>query len=113
MELAVRRFKERGSEIQGIPSIANQRVFITEEVAKVEEVAPSGGGSVHEEPAEIIEPDVIAENDDGDLDLEGIKTTEKVDPCGLRGKMRAMHEKCRTASKEVPADMLAVVALAE
>lgn len=49
-ELAVRRFKDRGSDLYGISSIAHQLAVATAEVAEVEAVAPSGGVSIHEEP---------------------------------------------------------------
>lgn len=54
------------SNIHSIPSLTDQRAFLTAEVAEVEEVAPSGGGLVHEEPVEIVELDMIVEVDDKD-----------------------------------------------
>lgn len=38
---------------------------------------------------------------------------EEVEASGLQGIMEALQEKCRSPSEEVPADMLAVIALAE
>lgn len=43
----------------------------------------------------------------------GIMTAENVKTSELRVKMRALQEKCCTTSVELPADMMAVVALAE
>lgn len=43
-------FYGRGSDIHKIPNIAVQRAFVAREVAEVKEVAPRGGGAVHEEP---------------------------------------------------------------
>lgn len=40
-------------------------------------------------------------------------TAEEAKPGGLRGKMRALREKCRSTSVEIPFDELAVVALAK
>lgn len=50
-------------------------------------------------------------NNDEDWDLDRIMTAEKVNAGGMRGKMRALQEKYCSANVEVPADMMAVVAL--
>lgn len=112
-ELTVRRFKDRGFNIHGIPSIADQQSFVVAEVAEVEEAAPSGVGSVHEKTGEIIKPDIIVEDDDENLDLESIMTAEEVKTSGLRGIMRALEGKCRSIRVEVSVHMMAVVAQAE
>lgn len=65
-KLAVRCFKDVGSNIHRIVSIANQLAFVTARVAKVEDEAPSGGGSVHEEREKIVELDRIVKDDDKD-----------------------------------------------
>lgn len=49
-ELAVRLFKDGKLDIQEIASIFNQCATVTAKVTKVEEVASSGGGLVHENP---------------------------------------------------------------
>lgn len=100
-ELAAHRFKDGGSDIHEIPSIADQRAFVSAEVAEVEEVALSSSGLVHERTGEIFALDVIAKDDDKDWDLEGIMTAGKVEASELRSKMRALHEKCRSTSVEV------------
>lgn len=56
-ELAVHRFNDRGSEIHKIRSSANLRPFVTAEVVKVEELAPSGSGLLHKELDEIVKDD--------------------------------------------------------
>lgn len=111
--MTVRRFKDWGSKINGIPSISDQRAFVTAEVAAGERVVPIGSGSVHKEPGEIVKPNLIVENDNKDCDFECIMTTEEVEASGLREKMRALQEIIRSASEENPADILAIVALAE
>lgn len=112
-ELTVSRFKHGESDIFGIPSIADQLAIGAVEVAEVEKVALSGGGSVHEETRKIVEPDLIFKHNDKEWDLEGIMTSEEVEASVLRGKMRALQEKCCFASVKVPAEILAVIALAE
>lgn len=86
-ELEVRCLKDRGSDILGIFSIADQRLFVTTQVAEDENVAPRDGGSVHEEPGEVFEPDVIVEDDDEDYDLKRIMTAKEVKASGVQGKM--------------------------
>lgn len=66
IELTAFCFKDGGSYIHRIPSVADQRAFVTTDVAKVEEVARSGGGMVHIEPRKIVESDVIIGDDDKD-----------------------------------------------
>lgn len=109
----VRRFRYRDFNIYGAPSIADERIYVVAEVGGVEKAAPNGGCSVQEEPGEIVDPDVIIEDDDEDWDLMGIVTAKKVEINSLRGKMRALQEKFCSASVEVAADIIAVVALAE
>lgn len=63
-ELAVRHFKNEGSDKHGISSITSQRVFVRAEGADVEEVARSGGGLVQEKAGEILKPEMVVETDD-------------------------------------------------
>lgn len=86
-ELAARHFKSGGFDIHGILSIFNQGTVTTVRIAEVEEVAPSGGASVHEELGKIVEPDVVVEDDDEDWDLEGTNKAVEVEACGLHGTM--------------------------
>lgn len=109
----VRCFRSEGSAIKWIPSIADQHAFETVDVAEVEKVPSGGGGLLNEDPSEIVEPDVMFENDNEDWDLGGITAGKEVDASGLRGKMCALQEKCRPATVEFPANILAFVALAE
>lgn len=89
-KLAVCRFKNRGSNIHGIPRIFDQRAFVTVEVVQVEKVAPCDGDSIHEEPGEITEPYGIVKGNDEDWGPSGIMTVKKVGDSGLRLKMRAL-----------------------
>lgn len=59
-----------------------------------------------------IKADVIAEDDDEDWAPEGIMAAEEVEKYGLLGIFRTLEEKCCSASTEILADVLAVVALA-
>lgn len=63
-EMAVHCFKDGGCSIREIPSIADQHVFVTAEVAKVEENVPSSGGLENEERGVIIKPAVIVEDNE-------------------------------------------------
>lgn len=101
-----------GLQLYGIPNIADQRAFLEAEGAKVEEVAPCGGGFVHEKIGKIFEPDAILEIDNKDWSLKGIMTAEEVENRRPRGKMRPLLEKCRSRSVELPTDIMNVVALA-
>lgn len=74
--LAVHRFRDKGSNIHGIPRIADKLVFVVAKVANVENVALSGCGSVHEEYRVIVEPDVIVNKGDKNWDLEVIMTAK-------------------------------------
>lgn len=65
-ELTVRYLKDGDSSIHGIFSITNQCAFVTVEVVKVKEVAPSGCVSVNIEPGKTVKPDMIVEGDDED-----------------------------------------------
>lgn len=112
-ELAVRRSKEGGSNIYGTPSIADQRAFVTMEVAKVKNFAHTGDSLIHEKPGEIVEQDVIVGDDNEDWNLEGTRMAEDVLTIGLQGKMRTLEENCRSTSIEASTDKLSVVALAE
>lgn len=85
-----RRFEERRSIKHGTPSISDQCVVVTVRAAKIEEVAPCGGFSMHEGPGEIIEPDMNVESDEKDWSLEGIMTPEEAVGSGLRGRMRSL-----------------------
>lgn len=58
-KFVVSSFNNGGSNINGIPSVADQRVFVAAKVAKIGNVAPSGGGLIHGEPGEIVKPDII------------------------------------------------------
>lgn len=49
-ERAAHHFKDGDYNIYGIPSIADQRVFLTAQVGKVKDVATSGGGAVQRSP---------------------------------------------------------------
>lgn len=106
-------FKEGSFDIQGISSIANQRIFVAAEGAIVKAAAPSDGGSVQVKRGRIVEPDLDVADVGKDWDLEGIITAKEVETSKLRGNMRAFQGMCRAKSAEVSADMLAVVALAE
>lgn len=57
---------EESLDVHWMCSIANQRAFAAADVAKIEEVARSGGSSAQAESGEFIEPDVIVENDHED-----------------------------------------------
>lgn len=89
-ELAVVCFKDVCYNINGIFSIADQRAFVTVDVADVEEAAPSGYGSEHEKLGEIIEPDGFVEDDDEDWELEAFMTAEELEGGGMQDKMYAM-----------------------
>lgn len=64
-------------------------------------------------PEEIVEPDVIVEDEYKGWDLEGIATNKEVKAGRLHGKMRALQYKCFSASGGIPAEMVAIVELAE
>lgn len=64
--LSVRCFKDGGSDIYGIPILADQRAYVASEVVEVEDVGPSCCGPVHEMTGEITELDVIVEDGDED-----------------------------------------------
>lgn len=83
------------------------------EVAEVENVAPSRGGSIDEKAGEVVEPEARIENDDNDCDLKSILKAEEFKSRGIQCEMRGLQEKCHSARAKVHADMLAVVALAE
>lgn len=106
-------FKADSLDLHGILSIADQRAFVTAEAVEVENVAPSGGGEIHEEPKEIVESDVVVEDDDEDWDLVVIMTGEEVKASRLRGRMRALPEKYCLASIEAAAAILTVVAFSK
>lgn len=85
--MVVRCFKGGGSDIHGIPSIVVQRVCVTAEVARVENVAqPSGGGLVGKMPGVIVEPDVDVEGNNMDWDLDGIMTAKNVEASRMQAK---------------------------
>lgn len=86
----MRHFKDRASVIHGTPSIADQRALLTEGVAEAEEVAPKGGGLIHEEAIEIVKSNTIVEDNDVNWALGSIMTAEKVEASGLRDRMRAL-----------------------
>lgn len=115
VEFAVRRLKDRSAKMHGILIIADRREFATAVVAEFKKVARSNGGlvHVHEKLGEIFKPDVIVQNDDEDWDLVSIMTAEEVEASRLQGKTRALQNKCRSTSVEVPAEILAVLARAE
>lgn len=48
--LAVCRFKAWDSNKHGLPSIADQCAFLNAEVSEIEDVPPTGGGPINEEP---------------------------------------------------------------
>lgn len=112
-ELAMRLMKSGGFIIQGIPSIAEQRVFVTAKVAEFEKVAHRGNGAIQEKPKKIVQPDEIFEDEDKNWDLYGITATENVEATERRGKMRALQKKCRFASVEIPTEVLAAIVLFE
>lgn len=82
-------------------------------VAEAGKGSPSGSDPLHEEPGKINIADVIVQINDKDLDFEGIMMAQEVKVSPLRGKMSALQKNCRFVSEEVPADILAVVALAK
>lgn len=88
----VHRFKDEGFNTHEIDSIADQRTFVTMEVAKVEEAALNDVGSVHVEHEEIVKPGVTVEDNDEDWDLEGIMLAAEVEASELRGKRRVLQE---------------------
>lgn len=112
-ELAVRRFMAGGLDIHGTSRIADRRAFVTAEVAKVEEVAPDGGGVIQEELGETTEPDVMFEDDDEDWDIDGIMSAKELEASALQGKISVLRKKYFSASGKVSVDILTVVALAE
>lgn len=78
-EIVVLRFKAGESDIRGIPCILDQCATITAEIAKVEEVALSGGGTRHKEPGRITKLDAAVVDDDKDWHLGGIVKGEEVE----------------------------------
>lgn len=61
--------------------------------SQCQKVAPSGGGSVHEESEKIFKPNVIVEEEDENWNVEGIMTAEKTKASGVRDKIRSLQEK--------------------
>lgn len=112
-ELVVRLFSAGEFDIYEMPSIANQHASVAVDVARVEEVTPSGDGPKQEESEKIIEPDEVVRNDDKNWDLEGIVMAEEVEASRLQEKLQALQEKCRSKSVDVPVDMFAMVALTQ
>lgn len=63
-KLMMRRFQARGSNLHGLPSITNERTFMTAEVSTLMKAAPCRDGSMREKSVEINKPDCGNEDDD-------------------------------------------------
>lgn len=66
VKLAVRCFRDGGSNMNENLSIVDQPVFVALEVAEIEKVAPVSGSSVHREPGKIVESHEAVENNEED-----------------------------------------------
>lgn len=74
VKLVVHCLNDEGFSIHEIPSITNQRAFVTAELAKFEVVAPSVCGLLHGKPGEVFKAEVVFKDDDQDRNLGGIMT---------------------------------------
>lgn len=100
------------SSSHGIPCLPDQRVFVAENVADAENVAPDGGRPERNKAVKIIESDNVIDDDDKNWYHADISTAE-IENSRLRRNFRAPQKLFCSESVWVPADMLVVVVLAE
>lgn len=62
---------------------------------------------------EFIQPNEVVKDDDKVWNVQGMVTAEGVKTSKPQERMRAQPEKCCSANVEIPAEILAVTALAE